>query len=90
MRVQLHVYSPPPLPSTARQPELIGQTEASADDVGQIIITDVRLTAAPGTYLVNVSLPDYPDVSVVVSCENAVHRCKACATARSWAPVHTL
>lgn len=68
LRAELHVSSPAPLLPGVRVPELVGQVEASADDNGQISITDVRLTAAPGTYLVNISLPDYPDVSTVKYC----------------------
>lgn len=63
LRAQLHVEASGPLPPDAHQPQLTGQTEASADADGLIIITDVRLMAAPATYFLYVSLPDYPDVS---------------------------
>ena len=63
LRVQLHVEASGPLANDAQQPQLTGQTEASADAEGLITITDVRLVAAPSTYFLYISLPDYPDVS---------------------------
>ena len=64
LRVQLHVNASAALPSDVQPPQLTGQIEASADEYGQILIEDVRLTAAPGTYFIYIALPDYPDVSL--------------------------
>ena len=64
LRVQLHVNASTALLADVQPPQLTGQIEASADEYGQILIEDVRLTAAPGTYFVYIALPDYPDVSL--------------------------
>ena len=42
---------------------LQGQLEATSDHTGAITFTGLMLTAAPGLYVLNVSLPDYPQVS---------------------------
>ena len=60
LRAQLDVYS---ATVAAVLPRLSGQTEASASQNGTIDISDVMLTAAPGSYVINVTLPDYPQVS---------------------------
>lgn len=44
---------------------LYGQTEASADADGVIAITDMMLRAAPNTYSLTVSLPDYTQTQVL-------------------------
>jgi len=47
-------------------PLLYGQTEAYADPLGVITITDMMLRAVPGPYTLTVSLPDYPTSQVSV------------------------
>lgn len=44
------------------QPQLQGQVEGSADATGVITISALTLTAVPGQYFLNVTLPDYPQV----------------------------
>ena len=44
-------------------PQLPGQTQASADENGDIVIADLLLLAAPGVYSLLVGLPDFPLVS---------------------------
>ena len=43
-------------------PQLPGQTEATADPDGNILISDLVLIAAPGVYALSIALPDFPQV----------------------------
>ena len=47
---------------TSTTAQLHGQVEGSADAAGVITISSLTLTAAPGQYFINVTLPDYPEV----------------------------
>lgn len=47
------------------EPQLQGQTQATAQPNGTISIFELSLLARPGTYNVSVTLPDYPLVSVL-------------------------
>ena len=62
-----------PLPSGMAEPVLQGQSQADADPVGVMNIEDLVLMAAPHTYNLSVSLPDWPEVALLsadpVSCK---------------------
>lgn len=45
------------------QPELEGQQQATATDDGNITISQLVLRAAPGDYLLSVTLLDHPQVA---------------------------
>ena len=87
LRAQLRVEALTALPPGVPRPQLAGQIEASADASGQIVVTDVRLTAAPGTYVVVVSLPDYPSVSLQTSTVQMQHQ-RIIPHVRLWASWH--
>lgn len=48
-------------------PQLQGQTQATAQPDGAISISELSLLAKPGSYNVSVTLPDYPLVSILLS-----------------------
>ena len=62
MRAIVSVSNTSVLPAGVDQPLLQGQTQASALPNGTISIADLSLVAAPGSYNVSVTLPDYPQV----------------------------
>lgn len=47
-------------------PLLQGQTQETALQNGTIVISDLSLLARPGSYIVTVTLPDYPLVSTAI------------------------
>lgn len=47
------------------EPQLQGQTQATAQPNGTISISELSLLARPGAYKVSVTLPDYPVVSIL-------------------------
>ena len=56
-------------------PQLQGQTQATAQPNGIISISELSLIARPGTYNVSVTLPDYPLVStfaLLLACGSGV------------------
>ena len=48
------------------EPQLQGQTQATAQPNGIISISELSLVARPGIYNVSVMLPDYPSVSILL------------------------
>lgn len=50
------------LPPSASPPQLPGQTQATADVLGNIQLNGVVLLAAPGLYRLSVALPAFPQV----------------------------
>ena len=54
------------------EPQLQGQTQATAQPNGTISISELSLLARPGTYNVSVTLPGYPLVSIAVVLDDEV------------------
>ena len=75
LRAVVAVLPTVPLPSGVADPVLQGQSQANADNFGIMTVEDLVLMAAPHTYNLSVSLPDWPEVSLLcakqISCQLA-------------------